>query len=176
MINGNIVFDRDGTLIKHIPYLSDPEKVELFNDTKESLKLLKNNGFKFHLHTNQSGIARGYFTIQNAIECNKRLISLLEMGDDIFKDICIAEDFPAKNNSYRKPSPKFGLELIEKYNLNKNYLVYIGDSLSDLQTAKNIGCLSFGVNTGLVDLNSNSNNDFDISKNLSEVVKKILNI
>ena len=42
-----IVFDRDGTLIKHIPYLFEPNKVELLPTVKESLKLLKSNRFKF---------------------------------------------------------------------------------------------------------------------------------
>ena len=171
-----IVFDRDGTLIKHIPYLFEPNKVELLPTVKESLELLKSNGFKLFLHTNQSGISRKYFKIEAAISCNNKLIELLGMGENIFEKICIAEDYPAKEDSYRKPSPKFGLEIIEKYKINKQDLFYVGDSTSDLETALNIGCKCFGVNTGLVDLKSSNENKirFDISENLYEVVNKIL--
>ena len=171
-----IVFDRDGTLIKHIPYLSNPSQVKLFGDTIKSINLLRENGFKLFLHTNQSGISRKYFKIEAAISCNNKLIELLGMGENIFEKICIAEDYPAKEDSYRKPSPKFGLEIIEKYKINKQDLFYVGDSTSDLETALNIGCKCFGVNTGLVDLKSSNENKirFDISENLYEVVNKIL--
>ena len=87
------------------------------------------------------------------------------------KDICIASDFPPTKDSYRKPSPKFGLEVIKKYKINKNDLFYIGDSISDLQTGSNIGCHSYGVNTGLVNLISDQ---YNISSNLYEAVNKII--
>ena len=45
MDSGYIVFDRDGTLIKHIPYLHKIEEVELFSDTTKSIKLLKKKWF-----------------------------------------------------------------------------------------------------------------------------------
>ena len=171
-----IVFDRDGTLIKHIPYLSNPSQVKLFGDTIKSINLLRENGVKLFLHTNQSGVSRNFFKIEDAISCNNKLIELLGMGENIFEKICIAEDYPAKEDSYRKPSPKFGLEIIKKYKIDKQNLIYVGDSLSDLETALNIGCKCFGVNTGLVDLKSSNANKirFDISENLYEVANKIL--
>ena len=171
-----IVFDRDGTLIKHIPYLSNPSQVKLFGDTIKSINLLRENGVKLFLHTNQSGVSRNFFKIEDAISCNNKLIELLGMGENIFEKICIAEDYPAKEDSYRKPSPKFGLEIIEKYKINKQDLFYVGDSTSDLETALNIGCKCFGVNTGLVDLKPPNENKirFDISENLYELVNKIL--
>ena len=63
---------------------------------------------------------------------------------------------------------------MEKYKINKENLFYVGDSLSDLETAQNIGCKCFGVNTGLIDLNK-QNLKFDISKSLYEVAIKIIN-
>ena len=103
MDSGYIVFDRDGTLIKHIPYLHNPEEVELFSDTIKSIKLLKKNNFKFFLHTNQSGVSRKIFKSSDVIFCNKKLLNLINLGDDLFEEICVAEDYPAKKNSYRKP-------------------------------------------------------------------------
>ena len=48
-------------------------------------------------------------------------------------------------DSYRKPSPLFGNEIIEDYNIKKSDLVYIGDNISDLKTAYNIGCIGYGI-------------------------------
>ena len=95
-----VVFDRDGTLIKHIPYLFKADQLELFNDTISSIKLLKSNGFKFFLHTNQSGISRNFFKLKDVIACNNRLIEMIGLGNNIFEEICIAEDYPAKDDSY----------------------------------------------------------------------------
>jgi histidinol phosphatase-like enzyme len=42
-----IVFDRDGTFVKHLPYLSDPRLIELLPGVKESLTYLKARAFIF---------------------------------------------------------------------------------------------------------------------------------
>ena len=147
-----IIFDRDGTLIKHIPYLSEPEKVELLPYVIELLKVFKSKDYKFFLHTNQSGISRGYFDINDCISCNNKMIELIGLGKDIFEKICIAPDFPPNKNSYRKPSTKFGDEIITKYKISCSDLYYIGDAISDIETANNLNCNSFGVRTGEFDL------------------------
>jgi len=108
-----IVFDRDGTLVKHLPYLSDPRLIELLPSVKVSLTYLKSKGFHLFLHTNHSGVARGYFEIEDVESCNRRMIELLELGEDVFEDVCIATDFPPEKISMRKPSPSFGLVLIK---------------------------------------------------------------
>ena len=170
-----IVFDRDGTLIKHIPYLSDPGLIELLPGVKESLTYLKSKGYLLFLHTNQSGVARGYFEITDVESCNRRMIELLELGEDVFEDVCIAADFPPKEYSMRKPSPSFGLELINKYSIDKENLYYIGDSLVDIETGKNLNCTSLGVNTGEFDLESmlKSRNDLDakVYSNLIDLIQ-----
>lgn len=154
-INNNkkyIVFDRDGTLIKHKPYMFKPEMVELFDDTIESLKLLKKNGFDFFLHTNQSGVGRGFFKLEDAIKCNNEMIQMIGLGTDLFKKICVAPEFPSTKNGYRKPSTRFGKEIMKDFEINIDNLFYVGDSISDIQTGINLGCHSFGINTGLVNI------------------------
>ena len=149
-----IVFDRDGTLIRHIPYLHDPHLVELLPGVKAGLEYLKSMDFKFFLHTNQSGVARKYYKISDVESCNRRMIELLELGEDIFQDVCIASDFPPGKITMRKPSPSFGRALIKKYNIDIVNLYYIGDSVVDIETGKNLNCKSLGVNTGEFDLES----------------------
>lgn len=172
-----IIFDRDGTLIKHFHYLKDASKVELLPTVKESLKILKDKGHKLFLHTNQSGVSRNFFNFNDVILCNNRMIELLGFGSSIFESICIATDLET-NNTYRKPSTKFGLELIRKYNIESKQITYIGDSISDLQTAKNLKANGIGVNTGLRTLNleilKQNNLEFNVYENMKDCLKELI--
>ena len=55
-----VFLDRDGTMVKDVPYCSKVEDLELLPGIPEAVKLLNDNGFKVIVVTNQSGIARGY--------------------------------------------------------------------------------------------------------------------
>ena len=73
-----ILFDRDGTLIKHIPYLVDPDQVEFLPNVIEGMKLMKGLGFEFGVITNQSVIGRGLATRLEVDRVNARVVSLLK--------------------------------------------------------------------------------------------------
>ena len=174
----HVILDRDGTLIKYIPYLFEKEKVELIPGTIEAINILIKKNIKIYLHTNQSGVGRGYFGISDVEDCNNKMIELIGLGQNIFREICVAPDFPPSKVSYRKPSSLFAKELINKYNLDKDSIVYIGDSLSDLKTAKNTGCKAYGVMSGGYDLEtlikSETDLKYDIFPNLLEVVNHLI--
>ena len=135
-----IIFDRDGTLIEHVNYLFEPNKVSLVPGVKCLFRRLIQENCLLFLHTNQSGVGRGYFSIDDVIKCNSKMIEQIGLGNNIFKKICIAEDFPPGPNSYRKPSNKFGLEILIKYKIEPKDLYYVGDSKCDIETAENLGC------------------------------------
>ena len=174
----HVILDRDGTLIKYIPYLFEKEKVELITGTIEAINLLIKKKIKMYLHTNQSGVGRGYFRISDVVDCNDKMIELVGLGQNIFQEICVAPDFPPSKVSYRKPSSLFANELIKKCDLEKKSIVYIGDSISDLKTAKNIGCNAYGVMSGGYDLEtlikSETDLKYDIFPNLLEVVNHLI--
>ena len=174
----HVILDRDGTLIKYIPYLFEKEKVELITGTLEAINLLIKKKIKIYLHTNQSGVGRGYFGISDVVDCNNKMIELIGLGQHIFQEICVAPDFPPSKVSYRKPSSLFANELIKKYDLDKKAIVHIGDSISDLKTAKNTGCNAYGVMSGGYDLEtlikSETDLKYDIFPNLLEVVNHLI--
>lgn len=147
-----VVLDRDGTLIRHIPYLGDPDQVQLLPTVVDGLANLVKSGRKLFLHTNQSGIGRGCFSLSDAIACNDEMLRQICLGKELFEDVCICPELPDQDVSYRKPSPKYGLEIIEKYTTYTSNICYIGDNVTDLLTANNIGCMGIGVNTGVHDL------------------------
>ena len=71
--NGHAVFlDRDGTLIRHVDYLHDPDQVVLQSGVREALQLLLAGRYHVFVFTNQSGVGRGYFPIADVFACQDR--------------------------------------------------------------------------------------------------------
>ena len=149
----NCVFiDRDGTLIRHRPYLADPACVELLPTVAQGLAELDNAGCKLFLHSNQSGIGRGYFSLADAIACNDEMLRQIGLGPELFEGVCVCPEAPDQVVVYRKPSPKYALEIVAKYRITERDICYVGDNISDLMTARNLGCMGIGVSTGVHDL------------------------
>lgn len=143
-----LFLDRDGTLILDKHYLKDPKDVELVHGAAEFLKEAKCAGYLVFLFTNQSGIGRGYYTIEDTISCNRRMMELLNLPEDYFTEICIAPESPTDLQVYRKPSPRFILEMVDKYELDSKSCWMIGDHLSDLMAGIDAGINSAWVLTG----------------------------
>ena len=73
--------DRDGTIIEDKHYLSNPDDIVLLPGTVEALRMAQNDGFLLIVVTNQSGIARGYFTEADADSVDRRLYEMLKEAD-----------------------------------------------------------------------------------------------
>ena len=131
-----LFLDRDGTLIEHKPYLHKPEEIVLLPGTIRALRRARDASFLLFLFTNQSGVGRGYFSLEDVHRVHKRLIELIGLGPDIFTEICIAPELPNEVSAYRKPSPRFIREMLVKYNLTATECWMIGDSVSDWEAGK----------------------------------------
>jgi len=136
--NSAVFLDRDGTIILDKNYLSDPSQVELCLNAKDAIEKFLKANIKIFLFTNQSGIYRKYFTLEDVLKCNEKMFELLEIKKEDFSDICIAIDESAESeNSYRKPNPRFIEECVAKHNLDKSSCWMIGDRISDWQAGIN---------------------------------------
>jgi histidinol-phosphate phosphatase family protein len=145
MLNPFVVFDRDGTLIKHVHYLSDPNGVELLPNSIQGLLLLKENGFKFGIVSNQSIIKRGLATVEQVESVNSRVAELLSPFGLTFEFILYCPHLPGELCSCRKPEPALGLAAINKYKIDKNRSFMVGDQLSDVTFGHAIGFQSIQV-------------------------------
>lgn len=143
--NRAIFFDRDGTLIVHRPYLCRPEEIELLPGVREVLHAAKRDGFTLFLFSNQSGVGRGLFTLEDVHRCNSRMFDLLEIPNGGFKEICIAPERPDQPSVYRKPSPRFISEMIVRHGLNSRKSWMVGDAKTDAEAG-----LAAGVRVALV--------------------------
>lgn len=150
IINGRkaLFLDRDGTLILDKHYLADPAGVELISGIPEGLKRARHLGYLLFLFTNQSGIGRGLYTLEDALRCNARMEELIGLPAPLFAETCIAPEAPDQPQQYRKPSPRFIVESIERHGLNHDECWMVGDNIADIQSGLNAKVRVAAVCTG----------------------------
>lgn len=140
--------DRDGTLIKDAHYLKDPAKLEIIHGVGDSLIRASVAGYYLFMHTNQSGIARGYYEWSDVHACNQRMHDDFGWPEDFFLKVCIAPESPGETGGYRKPSSRFEREMIKQFELDPKECWVIGDKWLDPQTGLNAGMSGALVKTG----------------------------
>ena len=131
-------FDRDGVLIKNYGYVYEIKKLKWLKGALEAVKFLNKKKIKVIVITNQSGIARGYFT-ENDLQIfhkylNKNLYKVKIKIDDFFycpyHPNAKIKEYKKKSN-LRKPGNGMLINAIKKYNLNPSECFMIGDEKKD---------------------------------------------
>jgi histidinol-phosphate phosphatase family protein len=149
-----VFLDRDGTLIEHVPYLSDPALVRLLPGVAEALKRLRRAGFALVLVTNQSAIGRGLLTPERLHEIHGELSRQLAAAGATIDRIYYCPDAPAGEDrtvvekSDRKPGPGMLLRAAGDLSLELSACWMVGDLISDVLAGLNAGCRSILVRSG----------------------------
>jgi D-glycero-D-manno-heptose 1,7-bisphosphate phosphatase len=138
-MNRAVFLDRDGTLIAEREYLHRPEDVVILPRTGEGLKVLQCAGFHLFIVSNQSGVGRGYFTLEDVQRVNRRLLELLSRDKIQFQKVYIAPEAPGAPSRGRKPSPQFLLDARDEFGLDLAECYMVGDKLIDLECGWNAG-------------------------------------
>jgi D-glycero-D-manno-heptose 1,7-bisphosphate phosphatase len=134
-----IFLDRDGTLIEERNYLGRPEDVAVFPEAAAALRRLQETGFKLYIVSNQSGVGRGFFTLQDVEKVNARLTDELAREGVRFAKIYIAPEAPDQPSRARKPSPQFLFDARDEFGVQLQESYVIGDKLIDLECGWNAG-------------------------------------
>ena len=141
-----VFIDRDGTIMEDVVYCSDPKQVRIFHGIPEALRRLKSNGFKLIIITNQSGIGRGLFTIEQYRAVEAEL--LRQLGDDLIDASYFCPDVPGQQSSYRKPAPGMILQAARDHRIDLSRSFFIGDKEIDAECGRNAGVRTVRVQTG----------------------------
>jgi len=141
-----IFVDRDGTIMQDADYCSDPKQVQIFPGVPEALQRLKSNGFKLIIITNQSGIGRGLFTIDQyrAVEAEV----LRQLGDGLIDSTYFCPDVPGQHSSCRKPAHGMILQATQEHKIDLARSFLIGDKEIDAECGRNAGVRTIRVQTG----------------------------
>lgn len=154
-MNRAVFIDKDGTLIKDVPYNVDPSRVEFYEEVGPKLKALKDYGFMLILVSNQSGIARGYFKETEFFQLEKKIQSDLARDNVQFDAIYFCPHHPegsildyAIECDCRKPKPGMLLMAARQHNIILKQSWMIGDILHDVEAGNKAGCKTVLIDNG----------------------------
>ncbi|WP_112678014.1 HAD-IIIA family hydrolase [Micromonospora saelicesensis] len=138
-----VLLDRDGTLIEDVPYNGDPEKVRPVPGARAALDRLRAAGLRLAVVTNQSGLARGYFTGEQMRAVHARVEELLGRFDAWL--VCPHDD--ADGCDCRKPAPGLVYAAARELGTTPSRCVLVGDIGRDVGAAMAAGAAGVLVPT-----------------------------
>src|SRR4030095_7380636 len=146
-LSSAVFIDRDGTIMEDCVYCSDPKNIKIFPGVPEALRRLKSNGFKLIIITNQSGIGRGFFTVEQYRAVEAEL--LRQLGDGLIDATYFCPDVPDQHSTHRKPAPGMIVEATREHQIDLSRSFLIGDKEIDVECAHNEGVRAIRVRTGI---------------------------
>ena len=178
-----IFLDRDGTINVEKDYIYKSEDLIFEEGTIEALKTFKNLGYILIVVSNQSGIARGYFTEEDLNIFNNNMNEILKKNGVEITEFYCCPHHPDGIGEYkkvcecRKPNNKMIEDAIKKYNINREKSYMIGDKTSDIGAGlkSNLKTVLVKTGYGLKDMEKVDKNETLICENLkdfSEILKR----
>ena len=136
-----VFLDRDGTLIRDVNFVGRPEQVELIPGAAAAVRRINQAAMPAIVITNQSGIARGYFTEQDYQSVHERLESLLAQEGAHLDAAYACPHFPDISGpcECRKPGTLLYRRAAKDQALDLATSWYIGDRLRDVIPAQELG-------------------------------------
>ena len=146
-MNKAVFIDKDGTLIPDIPYNINPDLITLNDTVIPALKLLQKDNYLLILISNQSGVARGYFTEKDLNQVSDKLTILIGQADITINGFYYCPHHTeGKIERYtiacdcRKPKPGLILRASKDFDIDIMKSWMIGDMPSDMEAGKAAGC------------------------------------
>ncbi|MEV3983847.1 D-glycero-alpha-D-manno-heptose-1,7-bisphosphate 7-phosphatase [Nonomuraea sp. NPDC050227] len=166
---GAVLFDRDGTLIKDVPYNGDPRLVEPMPGAVEALGRLRRADVPVAVVTNQSGVAKGLLSPDEMDQVNARVEELLGPFDAWA--ICVHDD--ADGCTCRKPAPGLVIRAAAVLDVSPRDCVVVGDIGRDMEAARAAGARGILVPTRQT-LEEEIEQAAEVADDLTDVVDRVL--
>src|SRR5580765_6681235 len=146
-LSSAVFIDRDGTIMEDTDYCSHPKDVRIFPGVLEALRRLKARGFKLIIITNQSGIGRGLFTLDQYRAVESEV--LRQLGDGLVDTTYYCPDAPGQHSECRKPAPRMVVKATLDHQIDLSRSFLIGDKEVDVECAHSAGVRAIRVKTGI---------------------------
>ena len=154
-MNIAVFMDRDGTINDETGYLSDPSGLSILPGAVDAIRLINENRIKAVVITNQSGVARGYFSEEMVGKIHLRLRELLGEKGVFLDAIYYCPHHPdvgppeyCKKCSCRKPALGMLNMASAELEIDLSHSYVIGDKLTDIEPAYKVGAKGILVLTG----------------------------
>ena len=173
-----VFLDRDGTIIEDPGFLHEPDKVKLLPGAAEAIRRLNDGGYRVIIVTNQSGIARGRFTVADYEAVQQRLGALLAAHGARLDGAYFCPHHPQLTGpcDCRKPGLKLFRDAQAAFDIDLAQSWWVGDRLSDVQPARVLGGHGVLVTTGEGNLHQGQARALGVMvvADIGEAVQKIL--
>lgn len=141
-----VFLDRDGTLIEDAGFLRDSNQVDFYPQTREALRRL--DDFLLFIVTNQSGIAQGHISLEDARRVNNYIVERLAESGIRIREVYCCPHQRSDNCGCMKPNPHF-LRIAERdHGVDLEGSFVVGDHPSDIEFAHSVGAKGIYVLTG----------------------------
>lgn len=150
-----IFLDRDGTINEEVNYLHRPEDLVILPGVPEAIRRLREAGFRIVVVTNQAGIARGYYTVEEMNELHGFLNRQLKKDGAWIDRFYYCPHHPVYGIGIykrpcrcRKPQPGMFEMAEQEFEIDKTRSYMIGDKKIDIEAGHNFGIAGILVGTG----------------------------
>jgi len=150
-----VFLDKDGTIIPDIPYNVDVNKVLLSDGVIEGLQILQSHGYLLVIVSNQSGVAHGYFAIEQLNAVKERISRMCSKMGIYLDGFYVCPHHPDgvvsgynRECDCRKPNPGLLLKAADDMDIDLSSSWMIGDILHDVEAGNRAGCKSILINNG----------------------------
>lgn len=140
-----VFLDRDGTLMEEVNFCRNPADVRAIEGAAERLAALRRNGWAIVVVTNQSGIGRGFITLEEYEAVHSELLHQLDQQVDA---AYYCPDVPPNVTPRRKPGIGMIEEAVRDLGLDLRRAYFVGDKLIDIECGRNASLPSILVRTG----------------------------
>jgi D-glycero-D-manno-heptose 1,7-bisphosphate phosphatase len=136
-----IILDRDGVINYDSPhYIKSPDEWIPIPGSLMAIADLNRAGYRVIIATNQSGVARGLYTLETLSQIHEKLIRELAAVGGYIEEIFFCPHLPSENCDCRKPKTGMFKQIQKKYLADLSHTFFIGDSLTDMQAAIAVPC------------------------------------
>ena len=153
--NTAVFLDRDGTMNEEVGYLDSIDKLKLFANTAEAIRLINESGMKAVVITNQSGVARGYFTEDFIGTVHARIQETLQSKGTFINAFYYCPHHPTEGIGVfrqacpcRKPEAGMLIRAAQDLHIDLYRSYMVGDMMKDMEAAQKVGAKGILVKTG----------------------------
>jgi D-glycero-D-manno-heptose 1,7-bisphosphate phosphatase len=154
-VSAAVFIDRDGTLIDEVGYLDRPDRIALYPWSIAAIRALNRAGIPVIMVSNQSGIARGFFSEQTLDEIHRHLASQLAVGGARLDAYYYCPHHPdgrivefAVACDCRKPGGALVERAVREFGIDPHQSFTVGDRWVDVALARTVGARGVLVRTG----------------------------
>jgi len=148
-----VFLDRDGTINEEMGYINHLDRFVLLPSAGVAIRRINESGLKAVVITNQSGAARGYFSVDLIDQVHRKMCRLLEEEGAFLEGIYTCTHAPpseGESGGCGCRKPKIGLmqHAAQELNLDLEKSYVVGDRFKDVEMARNAGAKAILVLTG----------------------------